>query len=100
MKTIYRLHLLGTIQVEKEGVLLRDFESRKALALLGYLARQEQPISRSYLAGLFWGNKEEARGRRNLSRELSQLSTQLPDCFQADYHTVQFQPPANYWVDI
>jgi predicted ATPase/DNA-binding SARP family transcriptional activator len=100
MNIIYRLRFLGMIQVEREDMLLRDFESRKALALLGYLARQAQPVSRSHLAGLFWGDKEEARGRRNLSRELSQLSAQLPGCFQTDYYTVQFQPPATYWVDI
>ncbi|GIK38497.1 MAG: transcriptional activator [Chloroflexota bacterium] len=100
MDVIYRLRLLGMIRVEKKGVLLRDFESRKALALLGYLARQDQPVSRSHLAGLFWGDKEEARGRRNLSRELSQLSAMLPGCFQADYHTIQFQPVDSYWVDV
>lgn len=100
MDIVYRLYFLGMIQAEKEGVLLRDFESRKALALLGYLARQDQPVSRSHLAGLFWGDKEEARGRRNLSRELSQLSAQLPGCFQADYYTIQFQPPGTYWVDV
>ncbi|MBE7555297.1 MAG: tetratricopeptide repeat protein [Anaerolineales bacterium] len=100
MDVIYRLRLLGMMQVEKKGVLLRDFESRKALALLGYLARQDQPVSRSHLAGLFWGDKEEARGRRNLSRELSQLSALLPGCFQADYHTIQFLPPDTFWVDV
>ena len=36
MDIVYRLYFLGMIQAEKEGVLLRDFESRKALALLGY----------------------------------------------------------------
>lgn len=99
MEIIYRICLLGMVQVEKEGNMVRDFESRKALALLGYLARHDQPVSRSHLAGLFWGDKEEARGRRNLSRELSQLSAHLPGCFQADYHTVQFLPPDTYWVD-
>lgn len=99
MEVIYRIRLLGMVQVEKEGQLLRDFESRKALALLGYLARHDQPVSRSHLAGLFWGEKEEARGRRNLSRELSQLSARLPDCFQADYYTIQFLPSAAYGVD-
>jgi DNA-binding SARP family transcriptional activator/energy-coupling factor transporter ATP-binding protein EcfA2 len=98
MKIIYRIRLLGSIQIEKEGVPIRDFESRKTLALLGYLARQEQPTSRSHLAGLLWGDKTEATGRRNLSRELSQLSSHLPNCFQSDYHTIQFQP-VDCWVD-
>ena len=90
MDYIYQIHLLGSIQIEKEGIPIRDFESRKTLALLGYLIRQSQSVSRSHLAGLFWGDKSEASGRRNLSRELSHLSRHLPDCFQADYHTLQF----------
>ena len=78
METIYHIRLLGIIRIQKEGISIRDFESRKTLALLGYLARQDQPVSRSHLAGLFWGDKPEASGRRNLSRELSQLSRHLP----------------------
>lgn len=99
MKVIYHIRLLGTIQIEKEGIPIRDFESRKTLALLGYLVSQDQPVSRSRLAGLFWGDKPEALGRRNLSRELSQLSSHLPNCFRADYHTIQFQPTAACCVD-
>jgi DNA-binding SARP family transcriptional activator len=71
MKVIYHVRLLGTIQIEKEGISTRDFESRKTLALLGYLVGQDQPVSRSHLAGLLWGDKSEASGRRNLGRELS-----------------------------
>ncbi len=99
MEVIWHIRLLGAIQVEKEGVPLRDFESRKTLALLGYLIMQNRPMSRSHLADLFWGDKPEATGRRNLSRELSQLSRRLPGCFQADYHTIQFQPTTACWVD-
>ncbi|HEX9925076.1 MAG TPA: BTAD domain-containing putative transcriptional regulator, partial [Anaerolineae bacterium] len=99
METIYRLRLLGMIQIEKNERPVQGLDSRKGLALLGYLASHNQPVSRSQLAGLFWGDKSEARGRRNLSRELSQLAAQLSDCFETDYHTVQFQTGAGYWVD-
>ena len=99
MASNYRIYLFGNVRVEKDGQAVDNFDSRKALAMLGYLIRQPQPVSRSQLAGLFWGEKSEARGRRNLSRELSQLSSRLPDAFQADYHTVQFHPSPAYWVD-
>ncbi|MCB0210432.1 MAG: tetratricopeptide repeat protein [Anaerolineae bacterium] len=99
MASNYRIYLFGNVRVEKDNQTVESFDSRKALALLGYLIRQQQPVSRSQLAGLFWGEKSEARGRRNLSRELSQLSSRLPDAFQADYHNVQFQPSSTYWVD-
>jgi DNA-binding SARP family transcriptional activator len=46
---------------------VRGFQSRKALALLGYLAAQPSPIPREHLADLFWENKSESQGRANLS---------------------------------
>lgn len=100
MEITYRLRLLGTIQIEKNERPVQGLDSRKGLALLGYLASHNQPVSRSQLAGLFWGDKSEARGRRNLSRELSQLSAHLSDCFETDYHTVRFQSGAGYWIDV
>jgi DNA-binding SARP family transcriptional activator len=99
MKIGYYIRLLGIVQVEGAAEPIRDFASRKSLALLSYLIRQNQPVSRSHLADLFWMDNSESRGRRNLSHELSLLSKKLPGCFQADYHTIQFQPTAAYWVD-
>ena len=99
MKATYRIRLLGHPQVEKGSAPLRGFESRKSLALLGYLVRQTQPVSRIHLADMFWGDLPEARGRRNLSHEMSLLSDLLPGCFESDYHTLQFKPSPAYWVD-
>ena len=44
MKVIYHVRLLGTIQIEKEGVSIRDFESRKTLALLGKALELPEPL--------------------------------------------------------
>lgn len=99
MEMILRIRLLGPIQIEKDGVALHEFGSRKALALLAYLARQDQPVSRNHLAALFWPDKAKGRGRRNLTRELSWLSAQLPGCFKTNYRTVRFTPTATCWLD-
>ena len=42
----------------------------------------------------------EARGRANLSWTLNRISVQLPGCLQGDYHTIQFQRTASYWLDL
>ncbi len=99
MTHVCQIRLLGSIQIETEGGLLQDFRSRKALAMLAYLARHKQPVARSHLADLLWGDQPEARGRRNLSRELTYLSSHLPGCFEVDYYSVQFKPTATCWVD-
>ena len=52
MEGIIHLRLLGPVQVERNGEPVRQLKSRKALALLGYLAVQGQPIPREQLADL------------------------------------------------
>jgi DNA-binding SARP family transcriptional activator/predicted ATPase len=99
MKGTTSLRLLGTVQVERDGELVRGFRSRKALAILGYLAVQDQSIPRERLADLFWENKTEVRGRANLNWVLHRITTLLPGCLQTDCHTVGFQRALSYWLD-
>jgi ABC-type oligopeptide transport system substrate-binding subunit/DNA-binding SARP family transcriptional activator len=97
---IVRLQLLGTVQVERDGEPVRGFRSRKALALLGYLAVQGGPVPRERLVDLFWEDKTESQGRTNLSWVLRRISSRLPGCLQADRHSVQFHCRDNCWLDI
>ena len=99
MSSTYHLRLLGSVSITRDGLPLREFDSRKAVALLGYLARQNRPVERSHLAYLFWGDKPEARGRRNLSHDLSLLTALLPGAFQTTYHTVHCTLATTGWVD-
>jgi len=96
----FYLRFLGPVQVERDGVPVRGFRSRKALALLGYLSVQDHPIPREHLVGLFWEDKSESQGRANLNWVLSKIKTLLPGCLQTNRHTVQFQRTAMYWLDI
>ncbi|MBN1810661.1 MAG: hypothetical protein JXA14_02375, partial [Anaerolineae bacterium] len=73
MGGITRLRFLGTVQMERDGEPLRGFRSRKALALLGYLAVQDGPVPRERLADLFWEDKTESQGRSNLSWVLNRI---------------------------
>lgn len=95
-----KLKLLGPIYVEKDGEVVDGFVSRKAVALLGYLAVEARPLRRSFLAHLFWEAKTEARGRGNLSRVINNLTTLLPGHLLADYHIVQFNLALIDQVDI
>ena len=103
MKSIFQLRFLGPVQIERDGEPVRGFESRKALALLAYLAVEGQPVPRERLVDLFWEDKTEAQGRNNLNWVLHRLSTHLPGCLQADRHTVQFLgegAECTYWLDL
>ncbi len=94
------LQFLGAVRIERGGKPICGFRSRKALALLGYLAVQARPVPREQLVDLFWGELAEARGRANLSWVLNRVSTLLPGCLEADSHTVRFQRIAPYRLDL
>ena len=53
---ILDLRFLGTVRVSRDGRPVEGLRSRKALALLGYLSVQRQPIPRDQLVALFWNH--------------------------------------------
>ena len=59
----FQLRLFGTLQVQNHGQAVSGFKSRKALVLLGYLARTPSLVERSTLVNLFWPDKSESRAR-------------------------------------
>lgn len=90
MSSLFRLQLLGPVCLDRDGEPIHGFKSRKALALLGYLAAEHRPISRSYLAELFWPDQPESRSRNNLSQALHNLLNLWPGCCEANHHSIQF----------
>ena len=89
MKCELKLQLFGPIRIECNGAVINGFESQKAAALVCYLAYIGQPVPRSKLANLFWGNKTDARALSNLSRVLHNNNKLLPGCIETGYKTVQ-----------
>jgi DNA-binding SARP family transcriptional activator len=94
------LKLLGTPQISLDGVPLLDLGMRKAEALLFYLAVNQQPYTRSALAGLFWPEVAEADAKNNLRRVLPRLRALLGDYLRIDRQTVAFDRQAAYWLDV
>ncbi len=100
MASIFHLRFLGVPQVERDGEPVSGLRSRKALALLSYLAVQERAVPRAHLAELLWEGLDEARGRANLSWVLHRITTLLPDCLTVDRHSVAFRQHPSLWLDI
>ena len=46
---------------------------RKSLVLLAYLALQDRPRSRNYLATLFWGDRDDDRARQSLRQDFRSI---------------------------
>jgi TolB-like protein/Flp pilus assembly protein TadD len=70
--------LLGGLEIAGGGATARASLTRKAKALVAYLALQDgRSQSREKLAELFWGNSAEEQARANLRQALSSLRKAL-----------------------
>ena len=95
------LYLLGPPRIESDGEPV-DVDTRKATALLAYLALTGERHRRAALVNLLWPELDERRGRAALRRTLSTLrrtidvpvqpSAPKGSWLDADYQSVELRP--------
>lgn len=73
-----RLHFLGSPRIERDGRFI-ETDTRKAVALLAYLALTRSYQTREVLAALLWPEMNEERARAGLRRTLSALRAAVGD---------------------
>lgn len=73
-----RIALLGVPIIERDGVIVQ-VDTRKAIALLAYLAVSEGPQSRDAIASLLWCDLDTSGARAAFRRTLSTLKAALHD---------------------
>lgn len=90
------LFLFGTPRIERDGVAL-TFDTRKALALLAYLAVTRQRQSRDTLATLLWPDYDQPHARAALRRTLSTLNKTLAgEWLEIDREVISLLPTSFY----
>jgi predicted ATPase/DNA-binding SARP family transcriptional activator/regulation of enolase protein 1 (concanavalin A-like superfamily) len=102
MGTPWRIELLGGLSASRGDQRVTHFRSRKAAALLGYVAFYRDRLhAREELTELLWPETEPHSGRGNLSKELGSLRSQLEpegvpagSVLLADRSFVQLSPAA------
>ncbi|MBP1694332.1 MAG: putative Transcriptional regulator, family, partial [Chloroflexi bacterium] len=103
------LSFLGAFRATLDGVTLSGFKSNKVRALLAYLAVElTRPHSRQSLAGLLWPELPDQAAGAALRNALSNLHHLLPDLPSGDSQpfllvtreAIQFNPRADYWLDV
>ena len=82
------IQLLGGLAILENGRPVRGLASRKAEALLAYLAHTGRPHSREVLADLLWDDRSQAQAMGNLRVLLSSLRKQLGDYITITRHEV------------
>lgn len=95
-----KLFLFGPPRLELDGTPV-EFQRRKALALLVYLASSGQAHSRDALATLFWPDHSQRRARTYLRRDLAVLNTSPVGTWLAiSGDTVELKRTGDFWLDV
>jgi DNA-binding SARP family transcriptional activator/tetratricopeptide (TPR) repeat protein len=94
-----RVLLLGQGRLEFDGQPLTRLMASKHQALVFYLAATIEPVLRSRLATLLWGDNDEAAAHANLRVALTRLRRWLPDMLDIDNRQVAFAADAKVSVD-
>src|SRR5262245_48921955 len=94
-----KIKLLGTPQVEIDNTPV-NFQRRKTLALLIYLAVTRQPHTRDTLATLLWPDYPQANARTSLRQSVNELKSALgEDWLESDRELVALHTDQDAWVD-
>jgi len=97
--TALTVTLLGRPQIDVAGQPVA-IKSQKAQALLFYLVMTRQNYSRQSLAGLLWGDLDEASARRNLRVELLKLRAAVGTFIASTRETIGLNRQRDYTIDV
>lgn len=100
MSTSLEMSLLGRVEIRRNGLPVNGFVSVKVQALFIYLAVTGRPHNREVLAGLFWGDKPEAKARASLRKAISNLRQLLGEYLLITEQTVAFDRAGSFWLDV
>ena len=93
------ISLLGQPRFLIDGVPVEGFNSNKTRALLCYLAAVGEPVYRTKLAGLLWGEMTEEKAYTNLRKSVANLRKLAGDYLEISPQSVGLSRNREIWVD-
>ncbi len=94
-----KISLLGTPIIERDGVLV-ETDTRKATAILAYLAVTDKPQTREGLAAMLWPEFDESRARGALRRTLSVMKLGVGEGALGIGRENVSLLPGSFWCDV
>ncbi|NTW01658.1 MAG: hypothetical protein HGA19_10140, partial [Oscillochloris sp.] len=96
---VLRIHLLGELRISINGVSVTDVATRKAEALLLYLACNPRTHRRELLSELLWDDLSPERAGGNLRLVLNQLRPHFAPFLDITRNSVAIRDGV-YWLDL
>jgi len=97
---LLKIRLFGALSLTLDGNPISDLPTRKAEALLVYLASHRRTFSREVLADLLWDDRPQDQALANLRSILSSLRRTLDPYLHVTRQTVAFNHDSHYWLDV
>ncbi|MCB0208623.1 MAG: hypothetical protein KDJ52_04820 [Anaerolineae bacterium] len=97
--TDLHIKVLGQPQVSLHNKPVTGFGTAKTEALFYFLAVTGQPQTREVLADLFWGEMDEGKAKRNLTKSLSTLRKLVDPFLEIERQTVTFKSNESVQLD-
>jgi predicted ATPase len=94
------LKTLGQFTITLDGKPIKGLASRKAEALLVYLACTKQVHAREHLATLLWDDRPLGRSLGNLSVIVNSLKKQLEDFLEIQRNSIALKAGDRIWLDV
>jgi DNA-binding SARP family transcriptional activator/TolA-binding protein len=90
---------LGGLSIKQDGRRVSELASRKAEALLVYIASVERPQPREVLAEMLWEERTQRQSLANLRVVLASLRKELEPYVRITRTMVSLEPEAEVWLD-
>ena len=97
---LLQIYALGDLRIQLGGEPVRELRSRKAQAMLVYLARRPESLAREVLADMFWSESSQLQAMSNLRDVLSSLRKYLNPYVTITRYSVSLNPEAAVWLDV
>ncbi|MEN8240533.1 MAG: BTAD domain-containing putative transcriptional regulator [Chloroflexota bacterium] len=97
---VLKIFTLGDIRIMRGDQPVDTLRSRKARALLVYLACTAEPQSREGLAELFWSESSPSRAMSNLRDAIHALRTNLEPYLDIGRYSIALNSGADVWIDV
>jgi DNA-binding SARP family transcriptional activator len=99
MENGLEIFTLGGVRILRAGEAVDGLTTRKAEALLIYLASTRRPHPREVLAELLWDERSQSQSMGNLRVVLTNLRQQLGEYLTITRDSVGIDPSAAVWMD-
>jgi DNA-binding SARP family transcriptional activator/predicted ATPase/Flp pilus assembly protein TadD len=93
------IQLLSGLHIQLHNTPLHTFKSRKAEALLIYLAYNQRPYTREHLAQLLWPDSDPQQAAANLRKQLTDLRQHIAPYLLTDGPTISFDTAQPHQID-